>query len=413
MKKLLMLFFIAPFIAYAQQGTNFEKNVSFEAAKAKAKAENKYLFIDTYTTWCGPCKMMDANTFTDPKIGEFMNKHFVNTKFQMDQTANDSEEIKKLYADAKKIDADYKIEAYPSYLIFSPDGELAHRFVGYYPPEDFINQLEASIDPNQQIVSLQRKMKQNELNQDQLKNLLKIAGQQMNKEIAVEVLDKLLPNYTEEQLFDKSILPSLFAFKGNAGEIGHTLLTQQSKKVDEVMGTGYAASQIAQMVLENDLYPTIQPDQPDKLDDFTKLAEAKIKEYSQYNIEKDVQLFQVQVYTHFKKWDDLGRVVNNLVTKYQDALNPSQTNQLAWTIFENVEDAQIVKSMLAPMKAAVEKTNEKDTALLDTYANLLHKSGQTDEAIQWQQKAVNLLSGDVKTQYEEVLAKMKKGEKTW
>ena len=37
------------------QGVNFE-HITFDEALAKAKAENKLIFMDCYTTWCGPCK---------------------------------------------------------------------------------------------------------------------------------------------------------------------------------------------------------------------------------------------------------------------------------------------------------------------------------------------------------------------
>jgi thiol:disulfide interchange protein len=41
------------------KGINFENNLSWEQVKEKAKAENKYIFVDCYATWCGPCKAMD------------------------------------------------------------------------------------------------------------------------------------------------------------------------------------------------------------------------------------------------------------------------------------------------------------------------------------------------------------------
>lgn len=55
--------------------------VSFEDAVANnAKAPRK-IFIDMYTHWCGWCKRMDATTFEDPKIAEYLNKHYYSVKF--------------------------------------------------------------------------------------------------------------------------------------------------------------------------------------------------------------------------------------------------------------------------------------------------------------------------------------------
>ena len=65
-KCLNVLLLIVPMIScstvYCQEGVNFEKE-SWSNTLAKAKAENKIVFVDAYTTWCGPCKMMDAKTF--------------------------------------------------------------------------------------------------------------------------------------------------------------------------------------------------------------------------------------------------------------------------------------------------------------------------------------------------------------
>lgn len=50
-----------------------------------AEKSPKKVFIDLYTDWCGWCKRMDANTFTDPKVVAFMNEHFIAVKFNAEQ----------------------------------------------------------------------------------------------------------------------------------------------------------------------------------------------------------------------------------------------------------------------------------------------------------------------------------------
>lgn len=59
-KKLIVVIFVAiSCIGYSQnKNINFELG-TFEEALAKANKENKLLFVDCYTTWCGPCKQMD------------------------------------------------------------------------------------------------------------------------------------------------------------------------------------------------------------------------------------------------------------------------------------------------------------------------------------------------------------------
>ncbi len=64
------------------------KWLTFEEAVEKSKVEKRKIFIDVYTDWCGWCKVMDKNTFTDPKIAKLLNEKFYPVKFDAEQTAD-------------------------------------------------------------------------------------------------------------------------------------------------------------------------------------------------------------------------------------------------------------------------------------------------------------------------------------
>ena len=67
------------------QGIAFEpEGTLLPQAAAKAKKENKLVFVDCYTQWCGPCKKMARDIFPDAKVGEYMNAKFVNLKIDME-----------------------------------------------------------------------------------------------------------------------------------------------------------------------------------------------------------------------------------------------------------------------------------------------------------------------------------------
>jgi thioredoxin-related protein len=68
----------AKVVAVATKGINW---LTVEEAEAQAKKVPKPLMIDVYTSWCGPCKMLDAKTFSDPRLAEYVNKHFYPVKF--------------------------------------------------------------------------------------------------------------------------------------------------------------------------------------------------------------------------------------------------------------------------------------------------------------------------------------------
>jgi thioredoxin-related protein len=91
MRSLLLTLLLAPTLLLAQAppkpapaastGAKGIKWVTIEEAQALAKKAPKPLFVDVYTSWCGPCKMLDRNTFSDPRVADYVNKHFYAVKF--------------------------------------------------------------------------------------------------------------------------------------------------------------------------------------------------------------------------------------------------------------------------------------------------------------------------------------------
>lgn len=131
MRKMLLLAFLLPLAAMAQgQGIRFEHGLSWKEVKAKAKKEGKFIFMDCFTTWCGPCKKMSSEVFTEPAVGDFFREKFVSVKVQMDKTSTDDDAVKSWYADAAAIDKAYGVKAYPTFLYFSPEGKLMHMEEG-------------------------------------------------------------------------------------------------------------------------------------------------------------------------------------------------------------------------------------------------------------------------------------------
>lgn len=100
------------------QGVNFE-HLTFDEALVKAKAENKLIFMDGYTSWCGPCKYMSEKVFTQEKPGRIFNPKFICVKFDMEKGEGP--------ALAKR----FEVKAYPTFLIIRPDGSVQHKIVGW------------------------------------------------------------------------------------------------------------------------------------------------------------------------------------------------------------------------------------------------------------------------------------------
>lgn len=61
------------------------KWMSFEQAIEKSKVEKRKIFIDVYTDWCGWCKVMDKNTFSEKEVAKILNEQFYPVKFDAEQ----------------------------------------------------------------------------------------------------------------------------------------------------------------------------------------------------------------------------------------------------------------------------------------------------------------------------------------
>ncbi|MCB9235600.1 MAG: thioredoxin family protein [Bacteroidia bacterium] len=141
-KTLITLFLICLIHSFSMaQGIEFEHGTWKEALK-KAKKEHKYIMVDAYTEWCGPCKWMSAEVFPDPQAGEFFNPQFVSLKMDMEK----GEGLK--YAKL------WDVNAYPTLLFFDSKGKLVHRSAGMRPAEGLIGLGRDALNPETQLMTL-------------------------------------------------------------------------------------------------------------------------------------------------------------------------------------------------------------------------------------------------------------------
>ena len=102
---------------------------SFEEALEKAEEEDKLVFVDVYTTWCGPCKVMAQTVFPDQEVGEYFNARFINFKLDAEDET----------IDGPRISNTYDVSAYPTLLFLNPDGTEIGRGVAGYDKEGFLS----------------------------------------------------------------------------------------------------------------------------------------------------------------------------------------------------------------------------------------------------------------------------------
>lgn len=116
------------------KGIIFTTNKWDEVIK-QAKKEKKIIFVDAYTTWCGPCKQMANTTFKDSIVGKLFNDNFISLQIDMEKEEG--------FAFGKK----YPVTAYPTIFFIDKDGKVMKKAVGAIGSTQIITMAKLVIDP--------------------------------------------------------------------------------------------------------------------------------------------------------------------------------------------------------------------------------------------------------------------------
>jgi thioredoxin-related protein len=434
-KAVLSLILVFPFLLFAQtesDGIKWAEGLTWNQIKEKAKEENKFIFVDAYATWCGPCKKMDKEVYTNKEVGTEVSQNFIAVKVQMDKTSKDDEQVKAWYPVAQSLN-DYGIDGYPSFLFFSPDGKLAHKALGYQDTHQFVNLLkDALTDPELRYKKMVQQFEEGKINYATMPDLARQALRKKDKEFATSVAKKYKEGYidklNENEAYTKSNLLFLcefynllsskdryFRFFRKSPELADSIIDikegRKFRKVASLVLTGIIRKEEITDKIYKDGKPMVSP-----TPDWNKIKKLISKKYDNEYV---AQLFpdeQIQFYQSAKDWTNYVKYVNEKIKTvppkkggrlfgsfFGDAW---QLNSYSWTLFLKCNDKGILAAALPWMDLSIQ-LDEKEYAI-DTKANLLYKIGRVQEAIELEEKAAALSKGNMAT-----LEKMKAGIPTW
>ena len=100
------------------------EEIGLEDVMAKAKKENRLIFIDAYTDYCQPCMLMVKNVFSLNAVADFYNQNFINLKMH--------------FGKEKELAEKYGTSGYPAFLFINGDGKLVYMESGYTEGDEFI-----------------------------------------------------------------------------------------------------------------------------------------------------------------------------------------------------------------------------------------------------------------------------------
>ena len=125
-KGLFLFIFLLAFSSISMaQGISFYHG-SWEEALEEAQKDDKIIFVDAYAKWCGPCKRMAKDVFTQDGVGKFFNENFISLKLDMEEK------------EGLTFGRKYPVGAFPTLFFLDSEGNILLKSVGGKQANDLI-----------------------------------------------------------------------------------------------------------------------------------------------------------------------------------------------------------------------------------------------------------------------------------
>jgi thioredoxin-related protein len=407
-------------------GLVFRDGMTWQQVIEAASRENKYIFVDCYASWCGPCKLMDKEVYPSGSVGQFMNDRFISIKLQMDSTTHDMNSVQTWYSTAHDFQEQFSIHAYPSFLFFSTDGALVHKDVGAKDAVGFLRIAQTALEPQKQYYTLLRQYNQGNL-PDSLLSILATAARSLGQDslfmmIAKVYMHHLADSSLTHMAWRKENVNVLQTYSNiiNPTDDIFRMYYRDREKINEIMQEpGYADGLINDVIYVDKIKPLINTATDRHGEPQWQKIERDIKrnytkKYADYNILTG----RVKYYEASHQWNKYATYFVKRYTflRVDDTANvhvsPYALNNGAYNIFKYSVKKPELREALSWINRAIEMVSPKtDANFLDTKANLLYKLGQKNEGLVLEQESASLAPRDKEIQAS--LAKMKSALPTW
>ncbi len=354
------------------QGIDFQSDtMRWQAILDKAKASNKIVFVDAYTTWCGPCKRMAKDVFPLKAVGDVYNAAFINVKMEME------------HGEGPSVAKRYGVKAYPTYLFVDGNGDLVHRGLGMIPPDKFVALGKAATNPETQFFKLKKKYDDGERSADFLRKFVVACGEANEEILAEEAADTYLK--TQKDLSTDENVDFIFQFSKKIESVGLQYWLKNraviAKRVDNLH---------EEAVLENLLVTAVGKPyfNPQK----REVDLAKAREFATQKLPADIseRVISLLMLQNAEMQGDVPTILaeaNRHLDKFP-SINPNQLNDFAWFFYENAtEKPQLEKALTWALKAV---KLDDSYAYNDTAAALYFKLGNKAQAKTTAEKAIKL-----------------------
>ncbi len=298
---------------------------SFETILEKARAENKYVLIDFYTTWCGPCKKMDKETYTASGVQEFLSEMIA---VKIDCEKGEGIEVGKKF----------RVHTWPSTALLGPDGEEIDRAVGFLDADHFLKVMNNYKNGIETVAYYEKKVKENPRDADSWKVLgvkHADAGRSSEAIAALQRYFELTPDAPAEEM----------------AEVNY-----------KIAQTQYETGEYEDAI---DTYTRLVRDNPDS-DWYDRSLTGMARAYHKLGQEKEC----IESYMRY-------------VDRHPD--DPSTLNSFAWFCASR----KVGLDAALPVALKAVEISDRSPGILDTLAELYYARGEYDKAIEIGKEALS------------------------
>ncbi|MEM1322621.1 MAG: thioredoxin family protein [Bacteroidota bacterium] len=343
------------------------KHEAWAEVLAQAAKESKMIFVDAYTTWCGPCKKMSKEIFPQKAVGDFFNKNFINVKLDMEK------------GEGPTVAQQYDVMVYPTLLFLAADGTLVHRSAGYHNVDQFLELGNIALDPNRRLSAMDSRYASGDRSPEFLYayTLSRFEAQDgSHAAIAEEYMA------TQNDWATDDNLQFLFSFIADTDSKMFDYLLDNRQVFAENFGTRAVTAKIQDLIYSKvyDSADNSSVDQvaalfkrayPDKADQLT--MRFRMAYYRQAG---DREGYAQSAVAYFDKYDG----------------EADELNETAWTFFRVIKDKKLLKKAVKWSKEAIKQENSYYNN--DTLAALYHKLGKKRKARKTAERAIEMAKAE-------------------
>jgi thiol-disulfide isomerase/thioredoxin len=380
MKKIFLFLFVQFSInIFAQEtGIKFIEDQSIAQLLQKADSGKKFLFIDCYATWCGPCKYLSREIFPLKAVGDFYNANFVCAKFDMEK------------GEGVDIARKYQIKAYPTLLFLDANGEIVHLNVGAGDANDILNLGKLANDPENNYKALVAKINAGAFSAEIIDKYLSVNSNAGNKDSLLVQYFSTLKDPDKVNLMSWNLINK---YVERYDDSLFKLLLANEDKFKKIAGPKDVDNKIFQVIITY-----IDANSKDEKRNTEVEKELKALNHPQVSRAYVYVKFN-KIYSQVAHGDITPENWKSFICGAKEFLNIETDwhayNTIAWFVYENYKKMDDTDALRLAKEWAIKSVQQNKNAYnLDTYANIVYDLNEVSEAIKLEEEALAIANKD-------------------